>query len=327
MVKYIIKRILMMIPVMIGVLTISFLLNKITPGDPARMQLGSDATEEEVYELREEMGLNDPLLVQYGKYVVGVFTRFDLGTSYQTKQPIISEIMDRYPTTIILAFGSVFFAVLIGVPLGILAAVYQNTWIDSLCMTISLLGVSVPSFWLGLMNMLVFAVMLHLLPASGLSNGILSWIMPMITIAVGCAATIARITRSSMLEVIRQDYIRTAKAKGQHYGIIVFRHAFRNALIPIITVIGNQIGHQLGGAILAETVFGLPGLGSYMVNAIKGRNYPAVQGSVVFLSIIFSLVNLIVDLIYTFVDPKLKSTIFSSGKKTKIVIKGGTVNG
>lgn len=328
MAKYIIKRILLMIPVMIGVLTIAFVLNKLTPGDPARTILGSEASEEEVYELREEMGLNDPLIVQYGKYIWGVFTRLDLGTSYTTNQPILNEILDRYPTTIKLAFGSVLVAVLIGIPLGVLSAVHQNTWIDNVCMTLSLLGVSVPNFWLGLMNILVFSVTLHLLPASGLSDGWLSWILPIVTIAVGSAATIARITRSSMLEVIRQDYVRTAKAKGQKFSRIVIAHALRNAMIPIITVVGSQIGHQLGGAVLAETVFGLPGLGSYMVNAIKARNYPAVQGGVVFLSIIFSFVNLFVDILYTFIDPQLRTTFLSSKrKKQRLTPKGGVVNG
>lgn len=330
MAKYILKRILLMIPVMIGVLTIAFILNKITPGDPARTILGSEASEEEVYELREEMGLNEPMLVQYGKYIWGVFTRLDLGTSYSTDQPILTEILERYPTTIKLAFGSVLVAVLIGVPLGMLSAVYQNSWIDNLCMTLSLLGVSIPNFWLGLMNILLFSVTLHWLPASGLSNGWMSWILPIVCIAVGSAATIARITRSSMLEVIRQDYVRTAKAKGQRFSRIIFVHTLRNALIPIVTVIGNQIGHQLGGAILAETVFGLPGLGSYMVGAIKARNYPAVQGGVVFLSIIFSLVNLLVDILFTFINPQLRTSFVTAKKKKKAkpqISMGGAVNG
>ena len=315
MIKYVLKRLLMMIPVMLGVLTIAFILNELTPGDAATALAGSEATEEQVEAIREELGLNAPVLVRYGRYVWGLFTRADMGTSYTTNQPVLDEILARYPTTLKLAFLSVAVAVLIGIPLGVIAAVKQYTWIDNVTMTISLLGVSMPPFWLGLLLIFVFSVTLGVLPGSGLAGGWQSWVLPVVTIGFSSAATIARVTRSSMLEVIRQDYIRTAKAKGQSSFVIVVGHGLRNAMIPIITVIGAQIGVQLGGAVLAETIFALPGLGSYMVSAIKGRNYPVVQGGVVFLSLIFSLVNLAVDLIYTVIDPSLKTMFQPKGRR------------
>ena len=305
----------MMIPVMIGVVTIAFILNEITPGDAAVSLAGSGATEQEIQAIREQLQLDDPAIVRYGRDVWGLFTQGDFGTSYTTNQPVLNEILSRYPTTLKLAFLSVAVAVLIGIPLGVLAAVKQYTWVDNLTMTTSLLGVSMPPFWLGLLLIFVFSVTLGWLPGSGLSEGWRSWILPVVTIGFSSAATIARVTRSSMLEVIRQDYIRTAKAKGQSgFSIVVF-HGLRNAMIPIITVIGTQIGVQLGGAVLVETIFALNGLGSYMISAVKGQNSPVVQGGVVFLSLVFSFVNLAVDLIYTLIDPSLKTMFQAKGRR------------
>ena len=333
MIKYILKRLLMMIPVMIGVVTIAFILSEITPGDAAVAMAGSGATEAEVEAIRESLGLNQPILVRYGQYLWGMFTRFDLGTSYTTNQPVLNEILARYPTTLKLAFLSVAVAVLIGIPLGVIAAVKQYTWVDNLTMTVSLLGVSMPPFWLGLLLIFVFSVTLGWLPAPGLGEGWRSWILPVITIGFSSSATIARVTRSSMLEVIRQDYIRTAKAKGQSGFAIVIFHGLRNAMIPIITVIGTQIGVQLGGAVLVETIFALNGLGSYMINAVKGQNSPVVQGGVVFLSLVFSFVNLAVDLIYTFIDPSLKTMFQTKGRRAvrrelkRQLAEGGVTHG
>lgn len=322
MIRYIIKRLLMMIPVILGVLAIVFILNEATPGDAATSILGTEATEEQLQELREELGLNRPAIVRYGEYAWNLFTKGDFGTSYTTNEPVRDEIFSRYPTTLRLAFLSVAVAVLIGIPLGVVAAVKQYTWLDNLTMTVSLLGVSIPPFWLGLMSIWIFSVTLGWLPGSGLGMGWRSWVLPVLTIGISSAATIARVTRSSMLEVIRQDYIRTAKAKGQKPLAIIIGHGLRNALIPIITVIGTQIGVQLGGAVLAETVFALPGLGSYMVGAVKGRNYPVVQGGVVFLSIVYSLVNLGVDIVYTLIDPSLKTMFQTKGRRaTRKLIK------
>ena len=317
MIKYILKRLLLMIPVMIGVVTIVFILNALTPGDVAKDLAGQDATQEQVEALREDLGLNKPLIVQYATYIWRLFTKGDFGTSYVTHQPILNEILARYPTTIKLALLSSLLAACIGIPLGVIAAVKQYTWIDNTAMVISLAGVSVPNFWLGLMSILLFSVRLGWLPATGLEDGLKSWIMPMFVCGIGTAATIARVTRSSLLEVIRQDYIRTARAKGQKEFVVIVRHALRNSLIPVVTLIGSQIGHALGGAVLVESVFGISGLGGYMVAAIKARNFPAVQGGVVFLSLVFSLINLLVDILYTYIDPQLKTRYSAKRSKRK----------
>lgn len=304
--KYIFKRLLMMIPVLFGVLLIVFILNHITPGDPARQLVGDSASLADVEAMREELGLNKPLYKQFGSYVWSLVIRGDLGTSYQSKQPVAKEIMQRFPTTILLAVVSVILSVGIGIPTGILSAIRQYSWIDKLSRALALLGVSMPNFWQGLMNILLFSVYLGWLPASGF-YGWQYWILPAVTIGTSSAATITRMTRSSMLEVIRQDYIRTARAKGQSERVITIHHALKNALIPIITIIGIQFGGLLGGAVLTETVFAIPGLGKFMVDAIKARNYPVVQGGVLILAFVFSFVNLIIDILYAFVDPRIKS--------------------
>lgn len=315
MLKYIIKRLLLMIVVIIGVVTIAFILNELTTGDAATIQAGAAATEEEVEAIREAMGLNRPAIVRYGEYVWNLFTKLDFGTSLTTKQPVIDEILIRFPTTIKLAVLSILLAIIIGIPLGVIAAVKRSTLIDNLSMTISLLGVSIPQFWLGLMLMYLFAAVLGWLPASGVNLGWKCWIMPVFTLGFSGAATIARTTRSSMLEVIRQDYMRTAKAKGQTGFKVVVLHGMRNALIPIITVVGNQLGHLLGGAVMVESVFSLPGLGTYLISSINGRNSVSLQGGVVFLSLVFSFVNLAVDLLYVAVDPSLKTLFSAKGRK------------
>lgn len=296
----------MMIPVLFGVLLIVFILNHITPGDPARQLVGDSASLADVEAMREELGLNKPLYKQFGSYVWNLVIRGDLGTSYQSKQPVAKEIMQRFPTTILLAVVSVILSVGIGIPTGILSAIRQYSWIDKLSRALALLGVSMPNFWQGLMNILLFSVYLGWLPASGF-YGWQYWILPAVTIGTSSAATITRMTRSSMLEVIRQDYIRTARAKGQSERVITIHHALKNALIPIITIIGIQFGGLLGGAVLTETVFAIPGLGKFMVDAIKARNYPVVQGGVLILAFVFSFVNLIIDILYAFVDPRIKS--------------------
>lgn len=304
--RYILRRLLMMVPVLLGVLVIVFTMNHITPGDPARQLAGETASTEAIEALREELGLNQPLLVQFKDYVVKLVTKGDLGISYQTRQPVLDEIMARFPTTFLLALVSMVFSVGIGVPVGIISATRQYSWIDNTSMVVALVGVSMPNFWQGLMNILIFSVYLQWLPATGF-YGWKYWILPALTIGTSSAATIARMTRSSMLEVVRQDYIRTARAKGQTERKIVIRHALKNALIPIITVIGIQFGSLLGGAVLTETVFAIPGLGKFMVDAIKARNYPVVQGGVLFLAVVFSFVNLLVDILYAYIDPRIKS--------------------
>jgi len=316
MIRYVIKRILMMIPVLLGVLIIIFALTALCPGDPVTSILGSDAPEEAKEQLAEQLGLNDPIYVRFGKYIVNLVTKGDLGTSYITKQPVMGEILNRLPTTAILAFGSIIVAILIGVPLGILSAVKQYSWIDNVSMVLALVGVSMPQFWLGLLLMLLFAVHLNILPTSGVTNP-LGWILPMVTLGFCSAANIARISRSSMLEVTRADYIRTARAKGQKEFKIVMGHAFRNALIPIVTTVGSQVGSMLGGSIAIENVFAIPGLGTYMVGAMNARNYPAIQGGVFFVAIVFSVVNLLVDISYAFIDPRIMATYQRRKKKKR----------
>lgn len=311
--RYILKRILLMVPVLLGVILVVFIMNHISPGNPARILAGENASEEAVAALTEELGLNDPLYIQFFNYVKGIVTKFDLGTSYQTRRPVIDELMDRFPTTAKLALLSICISAVVGISLGIISAVKQNTIIDHLSTGFALLGVSMPAFWAGMMLILVFAIYLKWLPVSGI-DGWKNWIMPAFTSSMVGMATITRMTRSSMLDVICQDYIVTARAKGLSEQIIVVKHALKNALIPIITVLGIQLGTMLGGAVLTESVFSVPGLGKFMVDSIKNRDYPVVQGGVLLLAIVFSLVNLIVDIIYAYVDPRIKSQ-YDRGKK------------
>lgn len=314
MIRYIAKRLLMLIPVLLGIVLVVFIMNRISPGNPARMLLGDGATDEAVEALEEELGLNDPLYVQFFNYVKGVVTEFDLGTSYQTKRPVITELMDRFPTTAKLAFFSILLSAVVGITLGIISAVKQNTPIDHLSTGVALLGVSMPAFWLGMMLILVFSIYLKWTPVSDIT-GWKSWILPTITSSMAGMATITRMTRSSMLEVICQDYIVTARAKGLTERVIIVKHALKNALIPIITVLGIQLGVMLGGAVLTETVFSINGLGKYMVDGIKNRDYPVVQGGVLLLALVFSCVNLVVDIIYAYVDPRIKSQYSRSRKR------------
>jgi len=258
------------------------------------------------------MGLNDPMLAQFGRYIYGFVTRGDLGTSYVTKQPITTELMIRFPVTLKITFFSILLGIGVGIPLGVIASVKQYTLVDSAILTFAVLTSSMPGFWLGLMMVSLFAVTLGWLPASGILSW-KGWIMPIAACSITSLSMIIRVTRTSMLEVIRQDYIRTAKAKGQKLSVITVRHAFRNSLIPIIATVGNTLGLQLGGALAIESVFSVPGIGKYAVDAISLRNFPAVSGSVVLLAIVFIIVNLVTDLMYTVADPRLKIAFTNTG--------------
>ncbi len=306
MIKYIIRRIFLLIPVLLGVSFIVFTLMYITPGDPARLSLGESASEEQVQELRDEMGLNDPYLVQYGNYIKKLVVNQDIGKSYVTKRPVMQELTAAFPATLKLAGLSVAFAVLLGVPIGILSAVKQYSWFDSITMILALIGISMPVFWLGLLLIILFSVNLGWLPSSGFSS-FKYMILPAVSLGAQSVAIITRMTRSSMLEVIRQDFIRTARAKGQIERLVILKHALGNALIPIITITGLQFGGLLGGAVLTETIFSIPGIGRLMVESIKMRDFPVVQGGVLFIAIMFSIVNLLVDLLYAYVDPRIRS--------------------
>ena len=304
MYKFILKRLIMMIPVLLGVVFIIFTMMYLTPGSPEDMILGDNATEEDKQELREELGLDDPFLVRFGSYIFNIVTKGDFGTSYSNGRSVTGEILDRFPTTALLALLSMVVALCIGVPLGILAATKQYSIFDHLATTVSLFGISVPNFWLGMMLIIVFAVHLGILPPSGF-YGAEYWILPAITVGSGAAANIMRTTRSTMLEVIRQDYIRCIRAKGQSEGKTIWGHALRNALIPIVTLIGLQMGSLLGGAVVVEQIFSLPGLGQMTLTGINNRDYPVVQGCVLFIAFIYVLVNLVVDLLYAYIDPRI----------------------
>lgn len=303
--KYIFKRLILLIPVLLGVSFLVFTIMSLTPGDPAQLILGENAPKEAILKLREEMGLNDSFIFQYFRFIKNAIVG-DFGRSYTTGRDVFGEIFSRFPNTLVLAVLGVIIAIIIGIPLGIISATKQYSALDSISMLGALLGVSMPNFWLGLMLILTFSVGLGWLPSGGF-DGWKSVILPAITLGSGSAAIITRMTRSSMLEVIRQDYIRTARAKGVAEKIVVNKHALKNALIPVITVIGLQFGGLLGGAVLTESVYSWPGVGRMMVDAIRQKDTPTVLATVVFLATTFSIVNLFIDILYAYVDPRIKS--------------------
>lgn len=305
MLKYIIKRLLWLIPVILCATLIVFLLMSVAQGDPARTLLGAEVSQEAVDALREEMGLNDPLLVQYGRYILGV-CRGDLGTSYKSQAPCSEEILARFPNTVKLAVAALLLTIIIALPLGVIAAIKQNTFFDGFCMVVSMLGMSMPIFWLGLLLMLLFALRLGWFPVSG-ADGFKALVLPSVSLAFQSMASVARTTRSSMLEVVRQDYIRTARAKGLPERTVIVKHAVRNGLVPTVTVIGIQLGHLLGGSVLVETVFAWPGIGRLMIQSIQSRDIPMVEGCIILFALIYALVNLLVDLIYAAVDPRMRT--------------------
>lgn len=304
MLKYFAKRVLQLIPVILGVTLLVFLIMQLASGDPARMILGEYATDEEVEELRDEMGLNDPIIVQYGRYIFNV-VHGDFGTSYTKSRSVTSEVLSRFPNTMKLAVVSLVFTVIFSVPLGILAAVKQNKPIDSGIMVFSLIGISMPVFWLGLLLMIVFSLHFRLLPSS-YDGSWQSYILPAICLIFPNMSTVTRTTRSSMLETIRSDYVRTARAKGCSKRTTIYRHALGNALIPTITVVGIQMGQLMGGSVLVEQIFAWPGLGRLMIESINNRDVPMVLGCVILLTVACSVLNLIVDLCYALVDPRIR---------------------
>lgn len=319
MAKYIAKRLLWMIPVVLGVTIVIFSIMHFVPGDPAVIILGTEATEAELAAKREQLGLTQPFLVQLFSYMKNVFLHFDFGNSYITNNSITTELLARLPRTALVGFISMILMLAIGIPLGITAAVHQNGFGDRLCMIIALIGVSVPSFWLGLLLVIAFSLKLGWLPASGI-GGFEFYILPCIASAFGGIASLARQSRSSMLEVIRSDYVVTARAKGLSESSVIYRHALPNALIPIITVAGSHLAHIFGGSVVIENVFSIPGIGSYMVTAVNNRDYTVVTGCVIFLAVTFSLVMLLVDVVYAFVDPRIKAQ-YTSGKKRRKEIR------
>lgn len=300
---YIVKRLLLSIPVIFGVAFMVFAMVRIVPGDPARIIAGEAATQEIVEGIRKDMGLDRPLLKQFATFMGNVL-RGDFGRSVRSKAPVAGEIAARLPNTIRLATAGLCVAVVVGVSAGIISAIRPYSWMDTVVMLVALAGLSMPVFWSGLMLILIFAVWLGWFPAVG-TGGIAHLVLPAVTLGMSTAAIIARMSRSSMLEVLRSDYIRTARAKGLGEAAVVNRHAFRNALIPVITVVGLQMGTLLSGAVLTETVFAWPGIGRLLVEGILSRDYPIVQASVLVVAMAFVMVNLLVDVLYAVVDPRI----------------------
>ena len=304
MIKFIAQRLLFLIPIVIGVTFISFMLLHIAPGDPAQLIAGEGASATDIEAVRVKLGLDKPLLVQYVIYFYNI-CQGDLGVSIRTQRTVIEEVMARYPATIELAGAAVIIASIIGLLAGIIAASHQNSIFDYGTMVVSLFGISMPIFWIGLMLMLVFSLYLGWLPSGGRGTW-LHLVLPAISLGANSAAIIARMTRSSLLEVIRQDYIQTARAKGLAEWVVLYKHAVRNALIPVITVMGMQFGYLLSGSILTETVFSWPGVGRLMVQSIFMRDYPVVQGAILLVAVNFAVINLLVDLLYGFINPRLR---------------------
>lgn len=301
---YTIKRILQVIPVLLIISFICFMMIRLVPGDPVANMLGVNASKEAIAAQRAELGLDKPLLTQYGDFLVKAL-QGDLGKSITTRRPVIDEIAQRYPATLKLALGATVFAAVVGITFGVLSAVKQNKLTDNVIMVFSLLSVSTPSFFLALVMMLLFSIHLGWLPSMGLRTP-LHYVLPIITLGMQSVGLIARTTRSSMLEVLRQDYIRTSRSRGISQAVIVMRHAFKNALIPVVTVVGLRFGGLLAGSMLVEAVFSVPGIGRFMVDGVLKRDYPVVQGTVLVLATTFVLVNLAVDLIYALIDPRIK---------------------
>ncbi|SET35963.1 peptide/nickel transport system permease protein [Salinibacillus kushneri] len=310
MLGLIVRRFFQLLILLIGISLIVFMSMHLAPGDPAAIIGGPTASESDMEAIREDLGLNKPVLVQYFDYMKGV-VQGDLGYSYQTNQAVTAAIITRFPNTFNLAIASMIVAVVIGVIAGIISAIKQNSWFDLSSTTIALAGISIPNFWLGSMLILVFSVTLGWLPVGGLNapfytlEGMKQLILPAITLGTASAAMIARMSRSTMLEVVRSDYIRTARAKGVKEKSVIWLHALRNAMIPVITVIGVNFGSLLGGTIITEQVFAINGIGRLMIDGIASRDFPVVQGTVLLVAALFVIVNLIVDIVYAMVDPRI----------------------
>ena len=306
----------MLIPTLLGISLIVLLLIDLTPGDPARMLLGAAATEEQVEELREELGLNDPFFVRWWRYISGV-VQGDFGSSIMTQRPVFDDMMMRFKYTLVLVIFGTVFSTLCGIPVGIFAATHTHTWKDSTAIFLSLICVSMPSFWFALLLIRFFGVKLRWLPISGIESWT-GWILPCAAMAIGLIALIARQMRSDMLEVLRQDYITTARSKGLGEKKVVYRHALKNAIIPVIMVVGGVFGSSLGGSLITEVIFSIPGLGQYIMSGLNNRDYPVIQSGILIISGLFAVIILIVDVVFALVDPRIRSQYARKIKK-----KGG----
>lgn len=313
MLRYIGKRLLQMIPILLIVAILIFTMMQFVPGDPVQIMLGDSATPMQIEEVREEMGLNDPFIVKLFNFLKDLL-RFDFGKSYMTRTNVVDELMVRFPNTVIIAAMSVIFCVVCGVPIGIRCALHADRLEDRIWMFLTLLASSMPGFWLALLLVLLFSVQLNLLPSSGV-GGPEYFILPVLANSIGSLASIARQTRSSMLEVIRADFVTTARSKGLSERDVTWKHALPNALIPIITITGSNFGMLLGGTSIIESIFSIPGIGMYMLNGINSRDYPVVQACIIYIAVTFSVIMLITDLVYAFVDPRIKAQYMHRSKK------------
>jgi peptide/nickel transport system permease protein len=304
----------MMIPILLGISFIVLILIDITPGDPAALIAGPNVTEQELEQIREDLGLNKPILVRYVDFITGVF-RGDLGRSFINKRPIWDQVAERFPYTLRLSMMCMALAIMVGIPIGIFAATNQYSWKDNFAIASALFCVSMPGFWFALILIQFICVQLRLLPIAGIESWT-GWILPTFTHSLGYTAIIARQTRSNLLDVIRQDYITTARAKGQSEGIVLYRHALKNAMIPLVQIIGGLFGGSLGGAMITEVIFSVPGLGSYALAGLTSRDYPVIQANVLILSTMFSFIILFIDIAFAFIDPRIRSQYVKRKKKT-----------
>lgn len=304
MFRYIVKRIIGVIPTLILVVTFVFLFVRMIPGDPARLVAGEQATQEDVEIIREELGLNESLPTQYINYVTGLF-KGDLGTSLRTKRPVLTEVSNRYANTVRLTLLSLAWSSVAGIFLGVWSGRHRSKWQDYTGMTLAVSGISLPTFWIGFMLIIVFSVNLKWFPTTG-ADGFMNLVLPAFTLGTSVAAVVARFTRSSMIEVLKEDYIRTARAKGLKEKAIVWGHAFRNSMISVVTVIGLQFGYLLGGSVVTESVFAFPGLGSLLIESVNYRDYPAIQSLILIFSLHFIVINLLVDILYAVLNPEIQ---------------------
>lgn len=320
MLRYIGKRLLMLIPTLLGISLVVLVIIDLTPGDPARVLMGTNATEEQVEALRDELGLNDPFFVRYWHFISGV-VQGDFGSSIMTKRPVFNEMLMRFRYTLVLVVFGTVFSTLIGIPIGVYASTHSRTWKDGTAIFLSLVAVSMPSFWFALLLIRFFGVQLKWLPISGVESW-KGWILPCVAMALGLMALIARQMRSDMLEVLRQDYITTARSKGLSERTVVYRHAVKNAIIPVIMIIGGVFGSSLGGSLVTEVIFSIPGMGQYIMTGLNNRDYPVIQSGILILSGMFAVIILIVDIVFALVDPRIRSQYTRRGKG-----KGGKKNG
>ena len=311
--KFILKRLLYMIPVLLGVAFLVFAILSLTPGDPGTIILGITAKPEDIASLNEQFGYNKPFLIRFFSYIKDIVLHFNLGVSYQTREPVINDIMAKFPNTLKLTIFSMSLSAIIGISFGIISAVKQYSALDHICVVTALVFACIPGFWLGLMLMMLFSLKLGWLPSYG-AESLKNFILPTLTVSMTSAAGLLLLTRSAMLETIRQEYIRTAKAKGASKKRIIIKHALRNALMPVVTTLGTSFGASLGGAIIAETVFAMPGMGTLITTAIRQKDIPMVMGSTLFLAVLFSLIILLVDILYAVIDPRIMDKYKKGGK-------------